>query len=291
MADWIELNLLGGETMSVSITEVADELRDTPPDNIDNSEKTEIVWSESYQIAEHSFAELRSRERWLGCSYPIQIMQEVASIAGSEIARRAYRFLVFLRARQLYGSDVSDDGEEAGYIFEEFVTYAIGGYIGSLETVRFGVAGGVRGNGLPRELRDAVIDLARRMCEVPARAVSGHDDYRADAIAWKGFGDQRSGQIVLICQATIAEGQWIHKQPSKKWSDRRLVRFLSRPVVGVAFAETLSAGSDALLEGALIESVPFDRLRLLSVVGDDIPPNLLARMDAWVNVIRQKIPN
>ena len=251
----------------------------------------EDLWSWAYQLAEHSFYELKTRRQRVGDHYPVHIDQDVATVNGSPQTRKTYRFLVLLRARQIYGKVLGDDGADAGHIFEEFVTHAISKYLGCESSVRFGVAGGVRGGGLPNCLPDALAELAKRMDESEATKASGHGDYKADAIAWKSFDDGQPGQIVLICQATIAEREWIEKEPAKKWSDRRLISLLARPVLGVAFAETLSSVPTALLQGLPFTSIPFDRLRLLSVTGDDIPTDLLNRMDAWVNTASSKIPS
>lgn len=277
---------------SVSIIEATDDIRDTPPDDSDESEQATVVWERAEQLADDAFRELRRRAGWLGTRYPLTIDAEVASFNDSATSAGAYRFLILLRARQLYGGGMGDDGTAAGLLFEELVTHAIAAYLGTSHSARFGLAGGSRGDGLPGPLDEAIHELSRRMDESSPEVVSGSGDYLNDATAWKPFGDHLPGQLVMLCQATISEGEWLHKEPAVRWSDGsgRLIHFVARPLSGVAFAETMSLTSPAALAGSKFHSVPFDRLRLLSLVGDELPEGLLGRMNDWVDSARERIP-
>ena len=290
LGDWVEINLLLEEEASVSVTGVADELADIPPDDSSVSERKALSWEAAEQRAEDVFGELSQRENWLGDRYPVELDGDVALLRQQVEARDCYRFLVLLRARQLYEDALGDDGEEAGLLFEDLVKHALGAYVGarSGHCVRFGVAGGSRGDRLPLPLSEAIQDLSRRMLEKPGEISGpGHDDYKADAIAWSAFGDRRPGQLVLIGQATISEDEWKRKQPASKWTTvepgaMRLVDFVARPLTAVAFPETLSLTSSAELHGLPFSSVPFDRLRLLSVLSDgNLPADLRERMKGW----------
>ena len=76
-------------------------------------------------------------------------------------------------------------------------------------------------------------------------------------------------------------------EPANRWTDRkppdeRLIRFFARPLTAVAFPETLSLTPTDTLDGLVFSSVPFDRLRLLSVLRDeDLPSDLRERMKEW----------
>lgn len=291
VADWIEVMILFGDGASLSMNEVTDLLTDEPPDDADAAENATVLWEEREQLAEDAFAELRSRADWLADRYPLVLDGDVASFREAGRRLDVCRFLVLLRARQLYGDEMQDDGADAGLIFEDFATHAVGEYLGAgSPRVRFGTAGGSRGGGLPDPLEDALDDLAAQMHERPTGPQSGSDDYRGDVVAWKPFGDRRAGQLIFVCQATISEADWPHKEPARRWTDRRLIRFLARPMLGVAFAETLSLTPKSVVEGLAFESVPFDRLRLLAVVGDDLPSELLERMASWVASASALIP-
>ena len=226
--------------------------------------------------------------------YPIEVDRDAALLQQEMAAHEIYRFLVLLRARQLYQGALEDDGEESGLLFEDLVKHALGAYVGSRpeHQVRFGVAGGSRGDGLPLPLAEAIQELSRRMFEKPGQIYSAYQgDFKADAVAWKPFGDERLGQLVLIGQATISEGDWTRDEPAKKWADRRLIRFLARPLTAVGFPETLSLTSPDALDGLTITSVPFDRLRLLSVLRDeDLPIDLRERMREWSLEVKGRLP-
>ena len=314
LADWVEINLLTGEETSVSMTSLADELVSIPPDDARDSESRfeydvlessdEISGRAGYreaaeQNAEAAFLELSEREGWLSDHYPVEIDGEVASLRNQLPARDVYRFLVLLRSRQLYPGALKDDGKDAGRLFEELVKHAIGAYSGSEphSHVRFGLAGGSRGDGLPRSLACAVRELSQRMFERPGQVSNSQQgDFKADAVAWKPFGDGRSGQLVLICQATISEGDWTREEPANRWTDRqppdsRLILFFARPITAVAFPETLSLTPTDVLEGLPFSSIPFDRLRLLSVLlDDDLPCNLRDSIRDWTHEMQGRLP-
>jgi len=297
----------------LSVHSVTDELADNPPDDANQSEtrsgydpledtngqSVPGFWVSAEDRAATAFLELQERSNWLGERYPLAIDRETAVINDGGISGDIYRFLVLLRARHLYPMGLDDDGEVSGLLFEELAKCAIGAYIGTISAsrARFGVAGGSRGDGLPAPLADAVAELSDRMHEGPGEFDKlALGDFGGDALAWKPFGDSRPGQLTVVCQATISERRWKRKQPANEWTDKqpassRLIRFVARPVTAVAFPETLSLTKPTELDGLSFSSIPFDRLRLLSALYDDPPPDcLLQRMNAWGQVIAQRIP-
>lgn len=302
LADWVELNLLTGQEPTISVTDITDELADNPPDDASDSERRfkgeeqtrPGYWEAAEENAEAAFGELFQRAEWLGRHYPLELDGDVATLRSALAARDVYRFLVLLRARQLYQDALGDDGEDAGALFEELVKHALGAYAGTdpEHRVRFGVAGGHRGDGLPDSFSEAVEELRLRLHE--AKGVvpdSARGDYKADAFAWKPFDDERPGQLVMIGQSTISEGAWMREEPAKKWTDKqppgnRLINFLARPVTVVAFVETLSLTRPDTIEGlgGTFSSIPFDRVRLLSVLSDeDLPNDLRDGINAWAS--------
>ena len=314
LADWVELNLLLDEEPVVSITSLTDELSSIPPDDAresesrfeyedpettDDGEMSPGYRETAEQNAEAAFAELSSRAGWLNGHYPLEIAGDVALLRERVSTRDVYRFLVLLRSRQMYQCALNDDGNQSGYLFEELVKHALGEYIGSEihQRVRFGLAGGSRGDGLPKPLAEAVQELCKRMGEKPGQVtLSDQGDFKADTIAWRQFGDDHPGQLVLICQATISEGDWMQEEPANRWTDRkppdtRLVLFFARPITAVAFPETLSLTPPEMLEGLTFSSIPFDRLRLLSVLSDeDLPSGLREDIEVWSNEMRCRLP-
>ena len=313
LADWVELNLLTGEETSVSVTSVADELGDIPPDDSNQSEQRSDqddepvrddgqarkgYWDDAERKAEEAFGELGSRSQSLGSCYPITLVGDAALMEDSSGMIEVYRFLVLLRARHLYSEALDDDGEESGFLFEEFVTEALGAYLntGPDHRVRFGVAKNSRGGGLPLSAKEAVEELSWRMHEDPGMVPDdASGDYRADAITWKPFRDGIPGQLVLIAQAKISEGEWMDHEPANRWTDKRppenrLVRWVARPLTAVAFPETLSLTKREILGGSNFSSIPFDRLRLLSAIHTKpLPEDLLQRMRIWSSTIVSKL--
>ncbi len=301
LADWVELNLLMEEEASLSIADVTDELADIPPDDSDDSERRSSgYWESAERNAESAFTELRQRSEWLEDHYALEILRDVATPRNGVAPLDIYKFLVLLRARQLYPNELQDDGKESGLLFEELAKHAIGAYMGSKREhrVRFGVAGGGRGDGLPQPLGEAVGELSNRMFEEAGVVNSGdRGDFKADALSWKPFRDQRPGQLVLIGQATISEGRWVHDEPPpNRWTDRRppdarLIRFLARPLTAVAFPETLSLTPPNTLQGLPFSSIPFDRLRLWEVLRDEIlPEDLVKRINDWGSQVGARLP-
>ena len=313
LADWVELNLLTEEESAVSLTSLTGELVDFPPDDADDSEQRSAqdqeysrddgqirtgFWDEAEKKAEAAFMELARRAASLGKCYPLDVDRDAALLDESKRTVDIYRFLVLLRARHLYPNALGDDGEESGFLFEDIVTHAIGAYlgVGLSHRVRFGVAKGYRGSGLPLDVKDAIEELSRRMSEESGMVPAGAEaDYRADAVAWKPFGDRRGGQITLIGQAKISEGKWLQSEPANRWTDKkpsqdRLIQFVARPTTVVAFPETLSLTKPETLRGANFSSIPFDRLRLLKALCcEDLPADLLQRMEEWGQIIQGRL--
>ena len=305
LADWVELNLLSDEDSVASVTSIAGELADIPPDDSNESEQRnpqddpadrddgEIrdgYWWNADNRAEAVFKELSSRLNCLEGRYPISVADGSASVDPSTGTLEFYRFLVFLRARQMYPGALGDDGNESGLLFEEISKHALGAFLGSgpKSSVRFGVAGNSRGDGLPLKIQDALEELSIRMNEELGEVPDNSEaDYGADAVAWRPFPDSLPGQLIVIGQAKIGEGGWKKEEPPKRWVDRGsqaelLIRFVARPLSAVLFPETLSLTKSAELTGANFSSVPFDRLRLLGVLRDeDLPSALLDRMRVW----------
>ena len=316
LADWIELNLLADEEEFMSMDSVTAELAGGPPDIGDDSEVRSPRedphdpdgatlpghWNTLEDGTAGAFRELSWRARWLRAQYPLHVADDMAEFSRTSETQDVYRFLVLLRARQLYENALGDDGCTSGLLFEEVVKYALGSYIGAppQNQVRFGVAGGSRGDGLPAPVEQAVQDLSARLHEdmgrVPERATG---DFRADAIAWKPFGDDISGQLAIIGQATISEGHWERKEPADRWTERqrdnrdtpRLIEWFARPVTAVAFPETLSLTPSSVRRGLALRSIPFDRLRLLTQLRDSqLPAVLTERMKQWGNAVIGEIP-
>lgn len=313
IADWIELNVLTNEEPSVSVTEVTAMIAADPPDDSatsehrldypDSPEESDApgvnagYWQQAEQTAELAFAELRQRSTWFGDRYPLTIQGETVAANSGFDSDSVASFLTLLRSRHLYHAALGDDGQSAGELFERLLPHALRIYLGTTDdaAIRFGVAGGSRGNGLPFETDDALDELARRANE-PRGELAGLDDgmdFGADAIAWKPLGDSHRGKLFTVGQATISERKWTSKRLSPKWKSGRLVKFLTQPTSVVAFVESISLTEDALLDGLSDEFsvLPLDRFRILFILRDrDIPDSLRTRMNEWATSMRSRLP-
>ena len=171
LADWVELNLLLEEEPTVSITDITGELADIPPDDADDSERRFAGDEQTgpgflegaEEKAEAAFGELSERAAWLGGRYPLEVDGDAALLRSEVAARDVYRFLVVVRARQMYEDALGDDGADSGALFEDLAKLAVAAYVGSgpKHRVRFGFAGGRRGDGMPSPLSEAVAARSR----------------------------------------------------------------------------------------------------------------------------------
>ena len=313
VADWIELNLLTEEEHFVSVADATAAIAADPPDdsttsehrldypdsleNLDPQDLNAGYWQQAEDTAELAFAELRQRSTWFGTRYPLTVHGESATASSSFDSGTVASFLTLLRSRHLYHRALDDDGKLAGELFEELLPHALRCYLGITAdtSIRFGVAGGSRGGGLPLQTDDALDELAHRTNE-PRGDLSNLPigrDYGADVIAWKALGDSLRGKLVAIGQATISEREWTTKQPSPKWKSGRFVQFLTPPTNVVAFVESMSLTTNAVLDGLPEEfsMLPLDRFRILFILRDcDIPNSLQTRISAWTAEMLTRLP-
>ena len=313
MADWIELNLLTQEESSVSVSDVTANIAGDPPDESATSEHRDDFpedpedpdpstlntgyWQAAETAAELAFIEMGQRSSWLGTRYPLVLDGDTVTVDASFDSNGIAAFLTLLRSRHLYYRALEDDGVRAGLLFEELLPYVLRRYLGTSEAkaVRFGVAGGSRGDGLPLETDAALDALSQRMNE-PRGHLTGlpnGDDLGADSVAWRPFQDPFRGKLTTVGQATISERKWTKKQPSPKWKSGRLIRLLTPPTTVVAFVESVSLTSNALLDGLgkQFSSLPLDRFRMLFFLHDhDVPCSLRNRIERWSAQMRARLP-
>ena len=313
IADWIELNLVTARASVVSITDVAAAVASVPPDDSqvsqhrqDYSEYSEDddpletqpgYWQQAEEAAEMAFRELGERALAWGERYLLRLSGDIVEANNSGRSQAIATFLTLLRSRHLYYAALGDNGEVSGELFEELLPHALRKFLGTEDeyAIRFGLAGGTRGGGLPRRIDQALDELALRMNEPRGdlRELDENEDYKGDAVAWKPFGDRERGKLAVVGQATIAEGKW-NKQPSGKWKNGSLIGFLAPPATVVAFVETISLDSDSKIQALgdrEYSSIPLDRLRLLSVLEDsDLPPSLLEQMRNWSEGMEERLP-
>ena len=313
IADWIELNVLTKEEPVVSVADVTALIAADPPDHSttsehrlefpdsledpDTSDLNTGYWQQAEDTAELAFAELHQRSRWFGSRYPLAVEREIATASSCFDSGTVACFLTLLRSRHLYRGALGDDGKVAGALFEELLPHALRGYLDIRENtaIRFGVSGGSRGDGLPHQTDDALDQVSCRMNEPRGELTDLQNglDYGGDVIAWKALGDTFRGKLVTIGQATISEREWTNKRPSPKWQAGRLIRFLTKPTIVVAFVESVSLTTNAVLDGLpeKFSPLPLDRFRILSILRDnDIPDTLRTRVQDWTAQMQERLP-
>lgn len=316
LADWVELELLFGESETLSHLELLDVLTDDPSGDTtdENLAQLEAIYGEPIddefisqrrndarakaeegisgpeQIVEATWLELAFREQVVGDAYPVRVNNGLATGRGDWQQTTSYAFLAMLAARVTYGLSLSV--QEPARRFEELVTVALEAYTGG-EAVRFGWPHDR--NEFPTDFKKAARDLAHQLGEKPGgmEAIGTNaKDYALDVVAWRGFSDQRRGQHILLCQCATGK-DWNEKVISERgWE--KVIDFTVAPTRSVAFPFVPSREeADVIqwLDVAFKGGVPFDRLRIASLVTDaTVGQALIDDMRKWVTVAQQSLP-
>ena len=299
IADWIEVEMFLSPADSLSAVTVIDALESDPPSDAGAVEERSSLRDGYDALVSAALDEIRRRSQILGDNYPVVTDGDIVVFAKMPHLHDVFQFLVLLRARQLYPELIQEDGNESGLLFEEIVKYAVAAFLNTDQSLRFGLGGGHRGDGLSTELHGAVNEVATRMGEQTGNVPNKPShDFGCDVIAWKPFGDLYAGQLVILAQATISEGDWLNpkRQPAKRWTHRqprqdRLINFIAQPITAIAFVETLSQ-SDISLLATLSDftSIPLDRLRLFALLNiAAIPHSLVDDVRSWNSSIVEKL--
>ena len=294
LADWIEVEVLLGRRPT-SLEEFADLLHDDPDlsdEEADPDDDLRGARDDQYHRAESAFGEIGDRAAWLGEAYPMSVSPDSVNTKAESDRLLVYSFLVGLRARQIYKGAAAAFAQEPAAIFEEIVTEAARSYVCGSGRARLGMAdrGNQRGDGLHKSFPTATRELARRMNEQPHDDVHGDGDGGTDGIGWRPFGDRRPGQMIFAVQAAIGEGDWQRKPVHAAWGTGAYIQFVTPPVIGAAFPESLSLYPDADLRGANC-GVPLDRLRIISLVDDgNFDQTWLQRMESWTEWVCRQLP-
>lgn len=242
------------------------------------------------------FMEVSFRSQVVGSAYPIGLEEGVARRLISREDDPLYAFLALVGARLDRGLDIPF--HEPARLFEEVVAEALGAYVGG-ESLRFGwpAKEGERNEEFVVKARQ----LARRLRE-PSHTMRnvGPDakDYHLDVVAWRSLRDHTPdeptpGQIVVLGQCGIGQ-DWNEKSISvPSW--KKVIDFAVPPVGALAFPHVPSRldGELHILNSiASEESIPFDRLRIASLItSDDLPGDLSDRLADWIGRFYDRLPN
>ncbi len=255
LADWIECQLLFSASTSFSRSTLRDFIEEDPgttdvqnydaADFSDEDELDEIASRRSLrdaaaegisvadELSSDAFVALEDRAAFVGDKYPFKVEPDLITLTvDSWRDCIVYAFLVSLNARYVYG--LSSETNMAARIFERFVRVGMASYIEG-EAEHFGWPR----DGAPGE-RNFAAALPPLLGKLGERtAIKWEDipkkikDNEVDVFAWRPLGDDRRGQLVLMCQCAIGKG-WNDKGIRlEKWEP--FVVFAVTPVSAAAF--------------------------------------------------------
>jgi hypothetical protein len=212
--------------------------------------------SEADQLSSDAFVVLEDRAAFVGDHYPFRVESDlITSAVSSWRDSIVYSFLLALNARFVYG--LSRETNRPARIFERLVRAAMAAYVNG-EAEHFGwprdAAPGERNfaAALPALLRKLGERAAIKYEDIPAKI----KDNEVDVFAWRPPGDDRRGQLIIMCQCAIGSG-WNDKGIRiDKWDP--FVTFAVTPVIASAFP---------FVPKALEEDPNFDYLYLSRSVG------------------------
>lgn len=268
LADWAESAVIIEDRRHMSRSNLRRRLIDgTLDEEQDADAQVEILLSEVSRRARIAPAAYPFRETRIGLS------------RNEGVDHAPYEFLLWLSVSPHFREQRRFP--EVDELFDDLVAQALSAYLGKgARAVRFGwPPSGDRPGGFPDAIRwlADLLDLKQG----PGTPRSESNDGGADVVAWRPFGDKRTGFIVVLCQCTVRK-DW----PSKI-SDVRLrtwqgwIDFGPSPLAALAvpFAVPLAfKGWDDLRREAMI----LDRLRLSELMVPNSLPSLEA-MRSWTS--------
>jgi hypothetical protein len=192
--------------------------------------------------------------------YPFEI-NEYAVVFHSERLTTGYTYLLAIsRPSYLAGWQNQSPTKEDSDLFEEFVARVLEVYLGSnSHALAFGWPSKL---GRPQEFHKAIEWLAERMGIEAGNAFRPprRKDGGVDVVAWKGFGDKRSGFPTYLVQCTLQRDFL----PKSRDIDLRLwagwLEMDRDPVAILAVPKTISPGE--LWNEISANAIVFDRIRL-----------------------------
>lgn len=308
LADWIEYQLMFSSATNFSRSTLRDFIEEDPgtsdllsydsanfSDNDDDFDEytsrragrdasAEGV-SEADELSSDAFVVLEDRAAFVGEKYPFNVESDLITFAVPSWRHSiVYAFLLALNARYVYG--LSPETNMAARIFERLVRVAMAAYING-EAEHFGwPRDGAPGKrnfaaALPVLLRKLGERAAMKYEDIPSKI----KDNEVDVFAWRPPGDDRRGQLILMCQCAIGSG-WNDKGIRlDKWDP--FITFAVTPVGAAAFpfvprAMEEDPNFDYLYLSRSV-GLWFDRLRLAVLIAEsELDEPLAAAMIAYI---------
>lgn len=222
-------------------------------------------WARSFcGLAEHQVASalkvIERRSTILKEKYPFEI-NDYAVVFHNDRVNCGYTYLLAI-SRPSYVATWQNPSptQEDSDLFEDFVASALMVYLGSnSNALAFGWPSKL---GRPQEFHNAVVWLAEKMGIEPGSAFRPprRKDGGVDVVAWKGFGDKRSGFPIYLVQCTL-QRDFLSK--SRDIDLRLWAGWLEMdrdPLAILAVPKTISPGE--LWNEISANAIVFDRIRL-----------------------------
>lgn len=296
LSDWVELRLLYGPVEHLSRSELLDEIDETGTvgdlADYDRSLDGDIgameadghvdeLVSDADVLVDEVMAELELRNQIVGNHYPFRVEANGVRRTFDDWRERVgYAFLAALNARYLFGLPANIN--EGARVFERLVVPALSRYWAG-RAVHFG---------WPRHGTDVTKfcdamnqlvnrDLRERIIRRPEEFPQQQRDLGVDAVAWRPL-DHRRGQAVLLVQCAIGD-DWDEKGLHvDTW--RSFISFAVAPMKALAFPFVPEVRRNLDWEVLCAKvGVPFDRLRLAHLLGDEPQdPELRERAVQWI---------
>lgn len=223
-------------------------------------------------------SEVSRRARIAPAAYPFRETR-IGLSRKEGVDRAPYEFLLWLAVSTHFREQRRFP--EIDELFDNLVAQALSAYLGKgARAVRFGwPPSGDRPTGFPEAISwlADLLDLKQGA----GTPISDSNDGGADIVAWRPFGDKRSGFMVVLCQCTVSK-DWTSKISDVKlrtwhgWID-----FGPSPLSALAVPFAIPLGFkrwDDLRREAMI----LDRLRLSELIVPSSLPSLEA-MRSWTN--------
>ncbi len=276
LADWIEALMLVEGTSRLSRTAVKRRLRGLSSTNGDLDFDVDLL-----------LAEVAERRRVAPDVYPFERNERGGVARVARVSPTTYAFLLWLSAPFSPLRTESRYSETDRWfdllVLNVLLTYLGPGSIG----VRFGFPAS---DGRPTSFPEAIRWVAEKLglSEGVGTPSTEIKDGGVDVIAWKPFGDNRSGFLVLLAQVTAEEG-WRSKFGNillKRWE--AWVDFGADPITALAVPFALSWDWERWDDLRRATTLLLDRFRLLEYVNPDELEDADA-IERWVDAESAKM--
>lgn len=223
LADWAEAACLFGKHTSVSESELEKVLDEAGTPNLDDA--VSDIWREIY---------LRHRE--VGKTHPVKTQHGRLERIQLWTQNLAYAFQLLLALEGQYESTkISPQNRiPTAKLFERLSTSVLKEYL-SGEAINFGVS---REEPIPKGFSDGIEYVCEKLKEIRGTLesyTSWTKDDGVDVIAWRPFGDERSGKVIILVQCASG-GDWTNKVNEigiDLWQDH--IRCAVEPIKALAF--------------------------------------------------------